>query len=1113
MSLRIVYGRAGTGKTSFCFNQIKEYIEKQNKIYIITPEQFSFTAEQRLLETIGYTSSIQAEVITFNRIANRILNNVEGIKQTILSESSKQMLMYSILTEQKGKLNFLGKSEENVELLINTISEFKKHNIDLGLLNDEINKTEQNYLKLKLQDIYCIYEKYQEIIKNNYIDSDDLLSLVYENIEKSNMFQDSIIYIDEFAGFTPQEYEIIRKLLKIAQIVTITICAEDVENKEKNMFYSNNKTYDKLINLAKEENIKIEEAILLKQAHRFKSEELRIVEENLYSFPYEQYKEKPENVTLFLSQDSYKEIEHIAMQIIHKVRDEGYKYNDIAIITKNIENYNNIIKSVFHQYNIPVFIDEKKDLSQNILIKYILSVLDIFSKGWTISSVFASLKTGFYDINQDEIFELEKYCTKWGIKGKKWYEEEWQFGKDKNNEEEIKHFNEIRNKIVEPIINFKKQFTKAKTAKEITAYLYEFLRNNKIEEKLNSKIAKLQDSGEISIANDYVSSMNILVNILDEIVELFGEQKMSFDKYYHLLKIACNGDILGSIPATLDQVIVGDTDRTRTHKILVSYIIGVNDGEFPSNSISEGFLNDKDRIHLREDGIELAKITDDLLYEEQFNIYKAFSISEKELHISYTSSDKEGGSKRPSMLISKIKKIFPSLEEESNIIEEKLDIGNKNVTFENLLSAINKIQNGEKVDDIWYEIYNIYAKDEQFKAKLEKSLEALYYKNEAKQINEQNILRLYGNTMKTSVSKLEQYRKCPFSFFLKYGLKLKENEELQLKSIDTGSFMHEVIDNFFEHIEEKQIDIKQLEEQDIKKIVEKIIEDILNLPKNYIFSSTPKFINLTNRLKKVVTQSICYIVYQLQVSSFEIVGTEIEFDENSVYEPIIIELENGKKVEITGKIDRIDIAKTSTGKYLRIIDYKSSAKDIDLNEVYMGLQLQLLTYMDAATKIEEALPAGILYFGLMDNIIKSNRNLSDEELRSKISKQFKMNGLILADMNIVKMMDKKIEKGYSDIIPVYVDKDGNLSNTRSSTVTKEQFENLQKHTKKLIKQISKEILSGNINIKPYYNTKTKKSVCQYCSYKSICNFNTKDNQYLYCQDLDKQDILEKISEE
>ena len=324
--------------------------------------------------------------------------------------------------------------------------------------------------------------------------------------------------------------------------------------------------------------------------------------------------------------------------------------------------------------------------------------------------------------------------------------------------------------------------------------------------------------------------------------------------------------------------------------------------------------------------------------------------------------------------------------------------------------------------------------------------------------------------------------------------------------------MHEVINLFFQYIEENNIEIKKIEEKQLKEIVENIINNLLTMKKNYIFSSTPKFINLTNRLKKVVTQSLFYIIYQLQVSDFQVAGTEVEFKKDSVYEPIIMELSNGKKIEITGKIDRVDIAKDDKGKYLRIIDYKSSAKDIDFNEIYLGLQLQLLTYMDAATKIENAIPAGALYFGLIEDIIKSNRNLSDEEIKEKIIKQFKMEGIILADINVIRMMDKHVDKGYSNIIPAYIDKDGNLNDTRSSTVTKEQFESLQRYIKKLIRQISKEILNGNIEIKPYYNSKNRKSSCQYCCYKSICNFNPLVNKYLYSKNLPKQEIFEKIKE-
>lgn len=1106
MSLKIVYGRAGTGKTSFCFNEIKKQI-KTEKVYIITPEQFSFTAEKNLLTTIG-NSSINAEVITFQRIAYRVITTTQGIKEEILDDSAKQILLYSILLDKKENLRFLGNPEENNELLFNTITELKKHNITTNKLQEGIEKTKDNYLKFKLQDINTIYSCYEEKLKNTYLDSDDLLTKIVGNIENSNMFQNSIIYIDEFIGFTPQEYKIIEVLLSIAKEVIVTVSSDNILNTQKNMFYSNNKTAQKLIKLANGINIPTE-TIFLEKTYRFKNDEIKKLEKNLYSFNYSKYEEEPKQITLKLLQNPYKEIENVANEIDKKVRKEGYTYKDIAIITKNIHIYQKIIKAIFYKYGIPVFIDEKKDLSQNIFIQYILSVLAIFSKSWSHESVFSSLKTGFYNLEEEEIFNLENYCIKWGIKGKKWYEKDWDFGE---NQDEKEYWNNLRRKIVEPLLDFKTELNRAKTAKEITVKLYQFLKENEIENKLNKKISQMNKQGRVEMANEYASSANILINILNSIVALLGEKRTSFEKYYQLLKVGCTGDVLGNIPATLDQVIVGSIDRTRTYSIKIAYIIGVNDGEFPSNNLPEGFLNDKDRISLLENGLELAKTTEDLLYEEQFNIYKAFSSAKNELHVSYVSQDSQGNSKRPSVLIYKIKKIFPNLKEQSKLIEEEFNIGNKTVTFDYLLKAIRKIYQGEDLDNIWYEIYQFYKQDNDYNQKLKHYMEVINNIGKTEQINEENIIKLYGNTLKTSVSKLEQYRKCPFSFYLKYGLQLKEKEELQLRTIDTGSFMHEVINLFFQYIEENNIEIKKIEEKQLKEIVENIINNLLTMKKNYIFSSTPKFINLTNRLKKVVTQSLFYIIYQLQVSDFQVAGTEVEFKKDSVYEPIIMELSNGKKIEITGKIDRVDIAKDDKGKYLRIIDYKSSAKDIDFNEIYLGLQLQLLTYMDAATKIENAIPAGALYFGLIEDIIKSNRNLSDEEIKEKIIKQFKMEGIILADINVIRMMDKHIDKGYSNIIPAYIDKDGNLNDTRSSTVTKEQFESLQRYIKKLIRQISKEILNGNIEIKPYYNSRNRKSSCQYCCYKSICNFNPLVNKYLYSKNLPKQEIFEKIKE-
>ena len=392
---------------------------------------------------------------------------------------------------------------------------------------------------------------------------------------------------------------------------------------------------------------------------------------------------------------------------------------------------------------------------------------------------------------------------------------------------------------------------------------------------------------------------------------------------------------------------------------------------------------------------------------------------------------------------------------------------------------------------------NWYIKNEEWKEKLLKAIKGYENKSKAEKISETNIQRLYGNILKTSVSRLEQYRKCPFSFHLKYGLKLKEKEDLKIKPIDTGSFMHDIIDTFFAEVKE----IKNINDEEIEKIVNQIINEKLDLSRNYIFTSTPKFIVLTNRLKKVVLQSIKYIVYQVKNGDFEILGNELEFKKR---------IDN---VEITGKIDRLDSVETEKGKFIRIIDYKSSDKNIDLNELISGTQIQLITYLDSMTEKEEAEPAAMLYFGLIDPVIKSSKNKSDDEIKEDLKKKFRMNGMVLADIDIIKKMDKTLEKGSSNNIPVYLDKDGNISKSRSNTVTKDEFTRLQKTAEKVIKQIAKEILDGNIDIKPAYYKKNKIDTCKYCEYKSICGFNPKVHEYLYIENKSKQEILELINEE
>ena len=920
LGLRLIYGKPGTGKSDFCFSEVAKQIEKEKKIYIITPEQFSFTAEKKLMDKLNSKSALNAEVVTLSRMAYRVINEIGQGKKAKLSKCGKAMLIYSILSNNKEKLKFLGKSDENIDLSIRAIREFKQHGISIENLEQEEQKQEDKYLKTKLADMKLIYSEFEGKISKEYIEEDDLLEILANNIEKTDIVTDSIIYIDEFAGFTKQEYEIIKKMILLSKQVNITITIDKLEyaiNPDTDIYYSNKQTLTKILNLVEENNFKMEEPVVLEKEYRFKTKELKHLSENIYNIKSTKYAENVENISLFLAKNQYSEIEEIAKQITKLVRKNNMHYRDISIITKNLDSYQSLVKAIFASYDIPVFIDTKKDLDQNIIVKYVLSILEIINKNFANEAVFGYIKLGFCNIENDEIFKLENYCNKWGIKQSKW-KKDFVYGlDDKEKVQEIERLNELRKQIIEPLVEFQNKVRKDKTAKGIAKSLYEFMLEENIPEKVKAKIEKLEENQLLELVSEYKTSYKIILEILDEIVLIFEKDNLTIDKFYKILKIGLKNSELGKIPGTADQVAFGDVDRSRSHKVDTVFIIGLNDGAFPSVNKDEGFFNDQDRNILKQNGIELAKNTIDRLYEDNFNIYKAFTTAEKQIYLSYASSDSDGKSLRPSILINKIKKIYPKLEEKSDVMGKKYEIINEKITYEELIENMAHARESEKIEDIWYLIYNYYKQNNNWKNQLQQDIQALNYTNLPQKIEKENIDKLYGNTLKTSISKLERYRSCPFSYYLQYGLKLKEKEELKIQSFNTGSFMHETIDEFFQKVREEKVELAELEEEDILKIVSNIIDENLGQTKNYIFTATAKYKVLVRRLKKIVSKALKYIIQTIIYSDFSIEGTEIEFGKKGKYEPIILNLENGKRVEITGKIDRIDTSTAEDRKILK----------------------------------------------------------------------------------------------------------------------------------------------------------------------------------------------------
>lgn len=605
MGLRIIYGRSGTGKTTLCLNEIKQNIEKEEKLLFITPEQFSFNAEKSLVDLLGKNASINAEVLTFKRMAYRVLSQVGKGSDITLTKSGKAMIIYNILLKQKENLKILGKSstiDGNSDIITRSITEFKRHNVCIDDLKNILPNVEDVYLKTKITEIINVYEKYEQSILNNYIDSDDNLTQLSNLIEQTTMFNNSTIWIDEFNGFTTQEYNVIAKLLKICKNVNISICTDsiilDESKKGIDIFYTSKKTINKLINIANENNVAIQNPTYLDNEYRFKNKELSHLEKNLFNIPYKVYEKDCNNISIFLAQNPYTEIENIAGNIVDLVKNKGYRYKDISVITKNAEGYSNLINAIFKQYGIPVFMDLESDLSSNILIKYVLSIFDILYKNWSYESVFNYLKTGLVDLDKDDINYLENYVLKWGIRGNTWYKDDWKFGfelKTDNENEKFIKINQIRKKVIQPILEFKENIPSKKNVLEITKAIYEFLKVQNIQKKLDEKILFLKHLGNMQMANEYTLTWNMLMNIFDELVLVLGEEKISFEDYKNVLRYGLMQNKITTIPSTLDQVIIGDTDRTRSHKVKVMFIIGMIDGVFPTSNNDEGFINDKDR--------------------------------------------------------------------------------------------------------------------------------------------------------------------------------------------------------------------------------------------------------------------------------------------------------------------------------------------------------------------------------------------------------------------------------------------------------------------------------------------------------------------------------------
>ena len=1087
MSLQVIYGKSNCGKTTYIFNKIKEQLQtnliNQTKTYVIVPEQFALSTEENLSTYLGVNGLFNIEVLTFKRMAYKVFNEL-NMKFTNISDVGKKIILYNLLNNSELNI-FTTTNKGNIDNILDIFSEFDRYNVLEN--NIENVKYANKNLEYKMKDLVYLYKKYKEKTDENEVDSNTNLDVLYENILNSDILKHSKIYIDEFYGFTNQEIKVITKLIENNDVM-ISFCINNLQPviNKLDIYNTNKQSYFDFVNSINSNNISIDNIIEIKNDKHDNNKLIDHLKENLFNYPYNKYeKDCNDNIKIFACINPYTEIQNLAQQICDNINN-GYKYKDIVVITRDIPKYEDLIWGIFKKYNIPYFLDNKKSIINNQISVLIFSILDILISNFSYESIFSYLKTGFLPIDIDDIFLLENYVIKWGIKGNKWFDD-FKYEYDEKNEEVVaflEKINILRKKIIDPLLELKQKLSKKNETKYIVNTIYEFLSKNDIEKIINEKIQFFTENNLIELEKEYINIWNYYLEVFEQISLSVGNEKIDIAEFKNILEISLTDTQEGFAPLNIDNVVIGDIDRSRVNQVKLVYFLGVQNGQFPITYTDEGLLNDIDREFLLSNNIKLAKTTKQRTLEDQFNIYKIISMATEKVYFSYILNDLDGISYRPSFIINKICKIFninENIIDNESIKSDKLY--NENIGFDNIFE-IPELVNWYKENNT--ELYN-------------KAIDIINYSDKMNiQISEENIKRLYGDDLYASVSKLEEYTKCPYSFYLKYGLNIKQRDTYTIRSLDIGNFNHNVLDEYFRYLIENNIDFDKITKEQTNEIAQKIIDKTFENLNSSVIKNARNINLLKAKLKRVLLKSIWVLTIQIKNSSFRPVGTEVEFSKNGQYHEIVLDMGNNKKIHLKGKIDRIDIADTNDGRYIRIIDYKSSNKTLEPSDIYNGLNLQLITYLDAITdksnnENQDLIPGGMLYFKVDDPIIELKKDLDNEEIENLLIEKLKLNGLILNDKTLIRHMDNTIDKK-SNLVNINLDKEG-LSKNKNA-ITYDNFIKLQKYSKKILIDIGKEILKGKINIKPYYKSKTANG-CTYCNFNSICKFNSKNENCKY----------------
>lgn len=1118
MALQLILGGSGSGKTTYLYDEVIRLSMEhpQEQYFLIVPEQFTMQTQKDIVTRHPNHGTMNIDIVSFARLAYRIFEELAVEQLSVLDDMGKSMVLRKVAAAQKRQLVLFGGQLSKpgfVGQLKSMLSEFYQYGITPEALREMAPSARSPLLRQKLEDLALVEQSFQEYIEGHYITTEQVLDVLCRLIPESGLIRNSVIALDGYTGFTPVQYRLTELFLVYAKQVYVTVTADEAAGIYgkmgiQNLFYMSRQMAVRLSEIAEKNQVKKLPDIMLgeQKNRRFaRRPELAWLEQNLFRYGTETAYtgEATDSIVFFQASNPSGEVSHIVHEIQRLVQEGKARYREIAVITGDLPGYGKEITHQFTQNQIPHFMDDKKNVLDNCLVELIRASLEAVRQDFSYESVMRYLRTGLVSQERAMVDRLENYILAMGIRGGKRFRETWERTYRGAGDLNVTEVNTFKDRVLAPLFAMQERFRQADlTIAGMTEAVLTLLADCRAEEQLESYQEYFTKIGEHRLAKEYGQVYGLVTELLKRLSDLLGEERVSRKEYLEILDAGFAELKVGVIPAVADRVVVGDITRTRLAHIRVLFFAGVNDGIVPARKERGSLLSDRDRDFLGEHHLELAPTAREESFQQRFYLYLMMTKPSKQLILSWCRTGADGKSRRPSFLIGELRTMFPNAALTDQETQADPEIYSVAEAKQRLSAKLGQYRDGQLEQDEenaqFLELYRWFAASKDNQETLRRFMDAAFFVYEQQGISHAVAKALYGEILSGSVTRLEQYAACAYSHFLRYGLELLERKRFELASSDIGTLFHESIDLCFRRVKEKQYDWHTMTNETRDMLVEECVAAVTENYGNTILGSSARNRYLAQRVEQITKRTVWALQQQIKKGDFIPAGFEVSFSAADNLSAMKIALSESEALHLRGRIDRMDVCEDGGKVYVKIIDYKSGSTSFDLLALYYGLQLQLVVYMDAVTEMaqhyypdKEVVPAGILYYNIADPLAEKKGQPDPEKIDAEILKKLRMNGLVNSELEVVRHLDRTIEKE-SDVIPVVL-KDGEVQAGRSSVANRERFARLSQFVHRKLKEAGQEILDGEIGVAPYKNG--QRTACDYCPYHAVCGFDRKTSGY------------------